>query len=75
MKQGRTLGLIGATIGLGVAAVAGRWVESQLFGISAFDPVVFVAMTALMLVVVLASTVIPAVRASGVSASSVLRPE
>jgi putative ABC transport system permease protein len=75
LKQGRTLGLIGTIIGLGVAVVAGRWVESQLFGISAFDPVVFVAMTVLMLGVVLASTVIPAVRASGVNASSVLRPD
>ena len=75
LAQGRRLGIIGAIFGLGTAAAAGRWVESQLFGVSAFDPVVFFAMTALMLVVVLASTAAPALRASTVKASSVLRAD
>ena len=75
LKQGSRLGIVGAIIGLAIAAAGGRWVESQLFGVSAFDPVVFVAMTALMLGIVLASTVVPAIRASSVKASSVLRAD
>jgi ABC-type lipoprotein release transport system permease subunit len=75
ITQGRNLGVIGALAGLVVAAIAGRWVESQLFGVSAFDPLVFAAMTVLMLAIVLGSTVIPALRAATVQASSVLRGE
>jgi predicted permease len=75
LAQGRTFGLIGAVVGVGVAAALGRWVESQLFGVSAFDPLVLASMTALMLAVVLAATLIPAFRASRVKASSVLRQD
>jgi ABC-type antimicrobial peptide transport system permease subunit len=75
LAKGRTLGIAGAVIGLGIAAVVGRWVESQLFGVSAIDPLVFALMTALMLVVVLASTFVPAWRASRVQASAVLRTD
>ena len=75
MAQGRKLGTVGAIVGLVSAAIAGRWVESQLFGVSAFDPLVFVVMSALMLAVVLGSAVIPALRAATVQASSVLRGE
>jgi predicted permease len=73
LAQGRTFGLIGAAIGLAIAAGLGRFVESQLFGVSVFDPLVLTAMTLLMLGVVLASTLVPAWRASRVPASSVLR--
>jgi ABC-type antimicrobial peptide transport system permease subunit len=75
LSQGWTFGLIGAAAGLLIAAGLGRWVESQLFGVSAFDPVVLASMTALMLAVVLGSTLIPAYRASRVRASSVLRQD
>jgi len=75
LSQGRLFGIIGAAIGLAIAAIAGRWVESQLFGVSAFDPMVLVGMTALMLVVVLAATLVPAWRAARVRASSVLRAD
>jgi putative ABC transport system permease protein len=75
LAQGRKFGLIGAAIGLGIAAAAGRWVESQLYGVSALDPLVLAAMTALMLVVVLGSTLVPAWRASKVKASHVLRAD
>jgi len=75
ISQGRNLGIIGATIGLLIAAIAGRWMESQLFGISSFDPIVFVTMSVLMLAIVIGSTVIPALRAATVQASSVLRGE
>jgi predicted permease len=75
LSQGRTFGLIGAAAGLAIAAIAGRWVETQLFGVSAFDPAVLVGMTVLMLVVVLVATLVPAWRASRVRASSVLRAD
>jgi putative ABC transport system permease protein len=75
LAQGRTFGLIGAAVGLGAAFILSRWVESELVGVSAFDPVVLVTMTLLMLAVVLAATLVPAVRAARVKASSVLRQD
>jgi predicted permease len=75
LAQGRTVGLVGAAIGLGLAALGGRLVESQLFGITAFDPLVFAGMTTLMLLVVVGATLLPAWRASRVNAAAVLRGE
>ena len=75
LAQGRTFGLIGAAVGLAIAAGAGRFLQSQLFGVSAFDVMVLTAVTALMLAVVVGSTLLPAWRASRVKASSVLRSD
>jgi predicted permease len=75
LSQGRTFGLIGGSAGLAIAAGTGKWVETQLVGISAFDVTVLVGMTVLMFVVVLVATLIPAFRASRVRASAVLRTD
>ncbi len=75
LARGRTLGLIGAGIGVAVSAAAGKWISSQLHGVSAFDPIVLATMTVAMLAVVIAATIVPALRAARVKASSVLRGE
>lgn len=71
----RRAGRLGAAVGLAIAAGVGRFVQSQLFGVSAFDPIVLTTVTVLMLVVVLGATLVPAWRASRVKASSVLRSD
>ncbi|HET9369690.1 MAG TPA: ABC transporter permease, partial [Vicinamibacterales bacterium] len=75
LARGRTLGLIGVGTGVVVAVLVGRLVESQLFGVSALDPLVLSLMSLTMLAIVIASTLVPAIRASRVRAASVFRGE
>jgi ABC-type lipoprotein release transport system permease subunit len=49
--------------------------ESQLFGVSANDPVTFVAVLLVLLVVATAASVIPALRAARVDPAVVLKEE
>jgi putative ABC transport system permease protein len=75
MKQGRTLALIGASIGLGVAYAAGRAVSSWLYEVRASDPQILGAATLLVTGIALVATVIPAYRAARLDPARVLRPE
>jgi ABC-type antimicrobial peptide transport system permease subunit len=69
----RLLG-IGVTTGL-VAALAGtRYIEAQLFGITATDPLTLTAGCVVLGVAGLVASVIPAVRATRVDPISTLRP-
>ena len=47
LKQGRTLALVGAAIGVTVAYLSGRIVSSRLYDVQASDPVVLIGATAL----------------------------
>ena len=66
---------LGAALGLGGAALASRWLASQLFGISAVDPATYAAVTALVVVAAAAATWWPARRASRVDPAVALRAE
>jgi putative ABC transport system permease protein len=73
LHDGVRIGALGTVIGLAVAALASRLLAGLLFGVSAHDPLTFVALPAgLMLVAVLASW-IPARRALGVEPLRALR--
>src|SRR5207244_3659648 len=63
--------LIGGAIALG----AGRWVQPLVFAESPKDPVVFGAVTAVLLSVAAAASVLPAMRASRVDPNVALRAE
>jgi ABC-type antimicrobial peptide transport system permease subunit len=66
---------IGVSLGtLGSAALT-RWIESQLFGVSPLDPVIFVAVALLMLLVSQLAGLIPSRRASRVDPAVALRYE
>lgn len=65
----------GVGFGLVAAALAAPWIQPLLFRQSARDPVVFGAVGALMLVVALASSAVPALRASRTDPAGVLRAE
>ena len=75
VRQGMQLTLIGVLAGLTGAAALTRVMASLLFGISATDIVTFLTVPALLSLVALAATVIPAWRASGVDPVVALRDE
>ena len=75
VKQCRTLTAVGAAIGVAVAYLSGRIVASRLYEVQASDPVILSGATALVIVIALLATVIPAVRSARLHPSAVLRPE
>jgi predicted permease len=75
IAQSLRLVLSGALIGLVVALALARLLSSELVQISAFDPVTFVSMCAVLIVVTLAATCLPASRAARVDPTVALRYE
>jgi ABC-type antimicrobial peptide transport system permease subunit len=63
----------GIVIGMAAALALSRYLESQLFNVSARDPEVFVGVAAVLLGVALASTFVPARRALRIDPARVLR--
>ena len=71
---GRTA-LVGAGIGLVTAAAAGRIMQAMLFGVSPLDAIALTTAPAMILVVAVAASVIPARRAARVDPIVSLRAE
>lgn len=65
----------GLVIGLGGAVALGRLIASQLYGLKAWDPPTLVASAALLILVALGATWVPAHRAASVDPSKALRAE
>ncbi|HSC26431.1 MAG TPA: ABC transporter permease [Vicinamibacterales bacterium] len=75
VRQGMQAAAVGLTLGVAMAIAASRYLESVLFGVRPDDPLVFGVATALMALVALLATVVPALRASGIDPADVLRAE
>jgi len=75
VRQALTPTLIGAAVGTGGAAAAGKVIQSQLYGTSSVDPLVFLATGLLMVVVMSAASWVPARQAGRVDPLQVLRTE
>ena len=75
LKQGRTVAMIGAAIGLAAAYGSGRLVSSWLYEVRATDPVILGVAMLLVSVIALVATIIPAYRAARLDPSRVLRPD
>ena len=73
--QGMRLTVIGGATGIIVALAASRWLASMLFGVTARDPLTFLAVTLLLGLVALAACYLPARRASHVDPLVALRYE
>jgi predicted permease len=69
------LALVGTALGLGGAWAVGRIVGSQLYEISAFDPLVFVSVPFAILAVAIVSSYLPARRAARIDPALTLRAE
>jgi ABC-type antimicrobial peptide transport system permease subunit len=75
IRQGMLLVLIGAALGTAAAIGLTRFLESFLYGVTALDPVVFLAVPILLSVVALAAVWLPAHRASRIDPIQALRCE
>jgi putative ABC transport system permease protein len=71
--QGLKLVLIGVAIGLAAAFVLTRVMASLLFGVSATDPVTFVAISLVLVSVAALASLVPALRASRIDPMVALR--
>ncbi|MBZ5498757.1 MAG: ABC transporter permease [Acidobacteriia bacterium] len=75
VRQGVTLALFGAGIGLAGALALTRFMRSLLFGITATDGLTFAAVPTLLILVALLASYVPARRAAQVDPMSSLRCE
>ena len=73
--QGMKLAIIGVLVGLAGAFGLSRFISSFLFGVTAWDPLVFVSVPLLLTAVALIAVWRPAARASRVDPMSALRAE
>ncbi len=75
LRQGVQLTLIGLLVGLAAALALTRILISSLHGMSALDPVTFLTVPALLLLVTLAACLVPARKAARVDPMCTLRYE
>jgi len=75
VRQGMVLAIVGVVIGLGVAFGLARFIATFLFGVGKWDPLVFIAVPAVLTFVAFAAVWLPARRASRVDPMVALRYE
>ena len=75
IAQGMSLAVAGVVIGTAAAFGLSRLIESLLFGVTARDPIVFVAVPAVLGVVALIAVWLPALRATRIDPIDALRCE
>ena len=75
LTQGLRLTAIGVVVGMVAAAIFSRVLESQLFGVSAHDPLTFAGMAALMAAAAAVACGLPALRALRIDPLEALRTE
>jgi putative ABC transport system permease protein len=75
MIVGRAIGLaaIGAALGLAGALALGRLIQSQLFGVSVFDPLTLTAVIAVLIGSAALASFLPARRAAALDPTGALR--
>ena len=75
VRRGLTLALIGLGAGLAISAMMTRLLSRMLYGIRPSDPTTFVAMAAILLVVSLVASSVPAFRAARLDPMETLREQ
>lgn len=75
LKQGGLVAGIGVVVGIGVALALTRLMSALLFGVSAVDPLTFVAAAVAVTAVSLLASYLPARRAAGIDPIETIRAE
>ena len=75
VRQGIGFAVAGAALGTALALVGGRWVEPLLFQQSARDPFVFSAVATVLVLVAVAASAVPALRATRADPNLTLRAD
>ena len=75
LRRGLVLAAIGAALGLAASSLLTRVISSQLYGVHAFDPLTYLGVTALLVVVSAIASLSPAWRASRVDPMRTLRDQ
>jgi len=75
MRQGVTLGLVGAAIGLALAYFSGQVISSRVYAIKASDPVILGVATLLITAITVVATTVPAARASRLNPANALQSQ
>jgi ABC-type antimicrobial peptide transport system permease subunit len=75
IRHGFVLAFAGAAPGVALAYVAGRAMEALLAGVSPTDPLAYSSAVGLVIVVTLAGTLVPAVRAMRIDPLTAIRTE
>jgi putative ABC transport system permease protein len=75
VRQGMLLALIGVAIGVGAALGLTRLMASMLFGVKAWNPLIYITVAVLLSLIAFAATYLPARRAAKVDPMDALRYE
>jgi ABC-type antimicrobial peptide transport system permease subunit len=75
IREGMSLVIVGAVIGLAAALTLGRAISALLYGVPPTDPVTIVVTTALLLGVALVACCVPAHRATRIDPLAALRAD
>jgi hypothetical protein len=75
LRDAATLATIGVVAGLVASYALSRLLETMLYGVSTHDPATFIGVTALIFMVALAASLVPALRASRVDPLRAMRAE
>ena len=75
VAQSLGISLAGVALGALIAFLAGKWIQPLLFQQSASDPLVYGGVAAMMVIVALAASAVPAIRASRADPNIALRAE
>jgi putative ABC transport system permease protein len=73
VRQGLRLSLAGVVVGIGAALALTRLLASLLYKVNATDPVTFIAVALLFILIAVAASYLPARRASGIDPLATLR--
>ena len=75
VRQGLSMAVVGAAIGVGAALAVSRWIQALLFGVTATDPATLAAVVTMLLAVATIACYVPACRAMRVDPTRALRAE